>query len=120
MAFTACNRMEPVYNIDEAPVPAVAQQKLSSVQVGKIIAKTAVEKGWMVEQVKPGLLHCTIKWSEHSAVVDISYSKKSYSINLDSSQNLKEADGMIHRNYNERVQQLQAEIDKRLSLVAFN
>jgi len=120
MAFAACNRMEPVYNVEEDSVPTSTQQKLSSEQVGKIIAKTAIEKGWTVNQVKPGLLHCTLKWQNHSAIIDITYSKKNYSIELDTSQNLKESDGMIHRKYNQRVQQLQNEIDKRLSQVAYN
>jgi len=120
VAFTACNRMEPVYNVEEQAIPSGTQQKISSEQVGKIIAKAALDKGWLVNETKPGLLHCTIKWRDHSAVVDITYSNQSYSIELDTSQNLKESDGMIHRKYNERVQALQKEIDKKLSIVAYN
>ncbi len=41
VAFAACNRMEPVYNVEEDTAPAAAQQKISSEQVGKIIAKAA-------------------------------------------------------------------------------
>jgi len=119
VAFAACTRVEPVYNVEEDVVPTATQQKLSSEQVGKIIAKVAIEKGWTVNEIKPGNLHCTLKWHDHSAIVDITYSKTDYSIELDSSQNLKESDGMIHRKYNERVRDLQNEIDKRLSQVAY-
>jgi hypothetical protein len=120
MTCAACTRVEPVYNVEDAPVPVSTQQKLSSEQVGKIIAKAALEKGWTATEVKPGLLHCTLQWHGHIAIVDITYSRKDYSIELDSSQNLKESDGMIHRKYNERVQELQNEIDKKLSQIAYN
>jgi len=120
MAFTACNRMEPVYNVEGDAIPAGTQQKLSSEQVGKTITKTAIEQGWLVSEVKPGLLHCTIKWKDHSAIADITYTKQDYNIELDSSQNLKESNGMIHRKYNEYIHRLQNEIDKKLSQVANN
>jgi hypothetical protein len=118
LAVVACNRVEPVYNVEEDAIPDDAQPKLSSEQVGNIITKVAVAKGWTVHKVKPGELRCTIKWHDHSAVAIITYSKMNYSIELDSSQNLKEADGMIHRKYNERVQELQNEIDLKLSQTA--
>jgi hypothetical protein len=120
MAFSACSRTEPVYNVEADAIPVSAQQKLSSEQVGKLIAKAALDKGWSVKEVKPGLMHCTMKWRDHSATIDIKYSKHSYSIELDSSQNLKEEDGKIHRKYNQRIQKLQDEIDKRLSQISFN
>jgi len=120
VTFAACNRMEPVYNVEQDAVPTNAQQKLSSEQVGKIIAKAAIGKGWVVNEVKPGLLHCTLKWQDHLAAIDITYSKQDYSIELDSSQNLKESDGMIHKKYNQRVQDLQSDIDKKLSQTVFN
>jgi hypothetical protein len=120
IAFAACNRMEPIYNVEGDAIPAGTQQKLSSEQVGKAIAKAAIEQGWIVSEVKPGLLHCTIKWKDHSAIADITYTKQDYNIELDSSQNLKESDGMIHRKYNEYVHKLQNEIDKKLSQVAYN
>jgi hypothetical protein len=120
LAFAACARTEPVYNVEQDSVPASTQQKLSSEQVGKIIAQAALAKGWLVNEVRPGELHCTLKWRDHSASVNITYSKKDYSIGLDSSQNLKASDGMIHRKYNQRVRDLQNEIDKRLSQVSYN
>ncbi len=119
-AFASCARVEPVYNVEEDVVPAGTHQKYSSEQIGKMIAKTAIEKGWAVNEVKPGQLHCTLKWREHSATADITYSNKEYSIELDSSQNLKESDGMIHRKYNQRVRDLQNAIDKKLSQAAYN
>ncbi len=120
MTISACERTQPIYNVDHDVVPEATQEKLSAKQVGDIIAKTAVSKGWVVNRVKPGLLHCSIKWREHSAVVDITYSKHNYNIHLDSSENLLQSNGMIHRNYNERVQQLQDEIDRKLSGAAYN
>jgi hypothetical protein len=120
MAFAACHRLEPVYNVEQDSVPAGVQQKLSSEQIGRMIAKTAAGKGWVVSEVKPGLLHCIFKWRDHSAAINIAYSRQDYSIELDSSENLKESDGMIHRKYNKYVHDLQNEIDKKFSQAAFN
>jgi hypothetical protein len=120
IVFAACHRMEPVYNVEQDSVPTGVQQKLSSEHIGKMIAKTAASKGWVVKEVKPGLLHCVLKWKDHSAAINITYSKQDYSIELDSSENLKESDGMIHRKYNQYIRDLQNEIDKKFSEAAFN
>ena len=117
--FAACNRIEPIYNIENEAVPQEAQHNLSSDKIGTMIANTAFEKGWQVTRLKPGLLRCTLRWQDYAATIKIQYSKKDYSIVLESSENLKESEGMIHPKYNKLVKQLQAEIDKRLSLVAF-
>lgn len=140
MAVTACNHLDPVYNIDKAPVPNVAQQKFSSEQIGDIIAKAALNKGWVVDKAAPGLLHCTKKWNNHSAMAgietafsclngcspesitssaNITYSKQSYSIQLDPSQNLNQSDDVTYRRYNQYIQQLQSEIDMELSKAAY-
>jgi len=119
MAVTACHRVQPVYNVEGDAIPAAAQQKLSSEQVGKIIRKAALAKGWLVKEAKPGLLHCTLEWRGHTAEIDIAYSREDYSIELDSSENLKESNGNIHYKYNKRVQELQAEIDRRLSRAVY-
>jgi hypothetical protein len=120
VAFAACHRMEPVYNVEQDSIPTGVQQKLSSEQIGKMIAKTAIGKGWVVSEVKPGLLHCVLKWQDHTAAINITYSKQDYSIELDSSENLKESDGMIHKKYNKYIHDLQGEIDKKFSQAAFN
>jgi len=117
--LVACNHIEPVYNIENEAVPQEAQQHMNADKIGNVIANTALEKGWLVERSKPGLLRCTLKWQEHVAVIHIKYSNKDYSIELESSENLKAADGMIHPRYNKLIKQLEYEIDQKLSAVAF-
>jgi hypothetical protein len=120
IVVASCTRVEPIYNVEDDTVPADVQHKLSSEQVGKIIANAALEKGWTVRHGKPGHMQCTLKWRDHSATVDIAYSKNSYNIELDSSENLLQENGMIHKRYNEYVQQLQNKIDEKLSQADYN
>ncbi len=114
--LAGCHRTEPVYDVTDNPINKSIQDKYTQEQIGKIIIQAAVAKGWVVEKVKPGELHATIEWQSHSAISYIYYSKTEYSIELDSSDNLREKDGKIHRKYNTYVKQLRDEIDKRLSL----
>jgi len=120
VTLATCARQQVVYNVDQDAIPPATQQKLSSEQVGKVIAKAALAKGWTVKDIRPGKLHCMLKWRDHTATIDITYSKKEYSIELNSSENLQESDGMIHRRYNEYVRNLQNEIDTKLFDAAYN
>jgi len=52
----------------------------------------------------------TLHLREHTAIVDIPYSAKSYSILYKSSVNLTEKSGQIHKNYNGWVQNLDQRI----------
>ncbi len=117
LVLAGCNHTQPIYNVEQEAVPVSARQKVSTEQVGAIIVKVASNEGWIVEKTKPGLLHCKLNWREHTAVVDIVYSDKDYSIHHVSSENLKDQDGKIHRKYNERIHQLQDEIDRALSII---
>ncbi len=109
----ACNRTQPVYTVDDNRIPKPAES-LTQEQIKDIIIGAAHDKRWRIDEVGPGELRATLNWQNHSAISSILYSKKGYSIKLDSSKNLKEQNGVIHRKYNQEVQALEAEIDKRL------
>ncbi len=112
-----CHRSEPVYTVTDEKIPAVAQQ--GSVETVKAtIIQAAIDKGWRIQEIGPGELQATVAWKDHSATSNIFYSLKNYSITLDSSKNLKEQNGTIHRKYNQAVQALENEIDKRLYQIA--
>ena len=51
---------------------------------------------------------------KHTAVVEIPYSARSYSILYKSSANLDEGDGQIHNNYNGWIKNLAKGIDAQL------
>jgi hypothetical protein len=69
---------------------------------------------------RPGQIVGTLNVRSHTAVVDIPYSTKSYSITYSSSQNLKydEAAGTIHSNYNGWIQRLENTIRSRISALS--
>lgn len=113
--LSACHPVEPVYSVDHADVQYNMEQKISAEKVGSIIKKAALADRWVVKTMSDSKLRCTNSWKNHEAVIDITYSSQSYSINLVSSENLKEKDGMIHHKYNQLVHKLQHDIDHKLS-----
>jgi len=113
VGLTACNRTQPVYTVEDTRIPKPSEG-LTLDQIKDNIIQAALDKGWHVDDVGPGELRVTLKWKDHSAISSVFYNKKSYSIKLDSSRNLKEQNGQIHRKYNQEVQALEAEIDRRL------
>ncbi|WP_341894769.1 hypothetical protein [Ferrovibrio terrae] len=108
-----CHRVQPIYKVEDHPVPAAAQ-KADLVTLETAIYEAASSTGWLVEKVNPGLMRATQKWREHAATVDIVYSQKSYSINYAGSANLKADQDFIHRRYNSLVVKLEQEIERRL------
>ena len=118
LAVSACQRTEPIYNVENRTAAVPTSTSPSSEIIGDAIVRAAAATGWSLEAIGPGQYRGTMRWHTHSAVVDITYTDLSYSIVLDQSQNLLEGDGQIHRNYNRQVEQLEAEIDRQLSLAA--
>lgn len=115
LALAACDRTAPIYNVADRPVPTDAQKKLSEAQVGKIIARALISKGWHIDERAPGVFHCSMHWMGHDAFIKLTYSKSSYDITLVRSQNLLQENGVIHHNYNSRIEQLRTEIDQQLA-----
>ncbi|MBI3503622.1 MAG: hypothetical protein HY059_02175 [Proteobacteria bacterium] len=120
LIVASCRQSQPINNVSNHVVPGFAQQRLSEEKVGELIARAAVTTNWSVESAGTGRYRVTTRWREFSAIAEVAYTRQSYSIQLDSSQNLKEKNGMIHPRYNEKVRALTFEIDRQLNLAAFN
>jgi len=103
-------RVEPVQNVENAPVPA----GLDLTAVRNAIIDGCSVRSWVAQEVEDGMLQCTVQVRSHTAVVDISYSTENYSITYAHSVNLKYEDGEIHRNYNSWVQNLNGDIQNAL------
>lgn len=108
-----CNRVQPIYKVEDHPVPTLAQ-KANLATLETAIYEAASSNGWLVEKVNPGLMRATQKWREHTATVDIVYTQKTYSIRYAGSSNLKADQDWIHRRYNSLVATLEQEIERRL------
>jgi hypothetical protein len=114
LAITACHRMEAVYEVRNHPIPKVAREKLTGDKIGEAIMEASLAKNWRPDEDKSGHIRARTQWKDHTATVDIFYTQKDYSILLVSSENLKENEGEIHREYNRRVRALEDQIEAEL------
>jgi len=112
--LVGCSRVQPVLNFENTPVT----YNLQSEDVKAAIVTAAVNRGWVITSNEPGELTAKVSARDHSADIRIPYSEKYYSIIYVSSVNLKAANGNIHRNYNRWVNNLNADIQKQLALIA--
>lgn len=111
-----CGRCGPIQNVIDAPVPSASGRALSNEEIRKAIARAGATLGWQMATNTPGRVTGTLNVRKHTAVVEIPYSSKSYSINYKSSVNLDEgSDGTIHNNYNGWVKNLAKGIDAQLA-----
>ncbi|MBX3501731.1 MAG: hypothetical protein KF889_20000 [Alphaproteobacteria bacterium] len=113
LALAACGALGTgIYTVDK-PIPA-AVQPAGAYQIEAYINQAITTKGWKADKMRPGELRATQEWDNKVAVVTILYSPQRYSIRYHSSLNLDERDGTIDNQYNTRVRQLEAEIDRRM------
>jgi len=115
VTIAGCARTGPIYNVNEAPVATASGKAMTAAQVRSAIMAAGAALGWQMADAGPGKLVGTLNLRTHQAVVDIPYSSKSYSIVYRSSQNLNEANGTIHTNYNGWVQNLDRGIRANLA-----
>lgn len=118
--FTSC-RTAAVYNVTDTPINTGSGKEPTMEQVEQAIlgAATATKPAWSMKVLKPGHILATLHIRSHTAIVDITYNTKSYSINYNGSTNLKyDAEAKtIHSNYNGWIQNLDSAIKGRLSAV---
>ena len=109
-----CRGNLPVYNVSDAPV-AASKANPSLDEVGKTIQSAGVALGWQMRLTKPGHILGTLILRTHTAVVDVNYSVKSYSIAYKDSTDLKYDGQNIHPQYNTWIQNLDKRIRAQLS-----
>jgi L-cysteine desulfidase len=115
--MTGC-RGASVYNVIEAPISTT--KKASDDKIFKAIKAGAYTRGWHVKKIKEGEAQASINVrGKHTAVVQITYNKNSYSINYLNSQNLKynAEKNTIHKNYNSWVMNLNRAIQFELDSI---
>ena len=103
--LTGC-RTASIYNVSDSTIEA--RKGISQEQVYRAIKTAGTQLGWQISKEREGLAKGQIMLRDHSAVVEIPYSTKSYSINYKNSNNLKydASKQTIHKNYNGWVQNL--------------
>lgn len=108
-------RTAPIQNIEMAPIINSDQYYRSLPEVKNAIIAAGYGLGWQMSDVAPGHLVATLNVRAHQAIVDITYSQESYSINYKDSTNLKHKGDTIHSNYNGWVKRLSNAINQQLS-----
>ena len=108
----ACARHAPVYTVSEAAFAGDAPRSVRSEQ----IRRAGVGLGWMMEDVRPGLIRGTLNLRTHQAAVDIPYDRERFSIQYAGSTNLDHDGASIHSNYNGWVQRLEQTIVAQSSI----
>ena len=111
--FSGCGA-STLYNVQNHPMPV---KNLGDSKIQKAIKAAGAQLGWVITDVKPGLMKGSLHLRSHTAVVDIPYTESEYSINYVSSSNLNynPAKNTIHKNYNSWIQNLQNAIDVQLA-----
>ena len=114
LLLAAC-RTAPVYNVESAAFGA--PDGLTMKQAEAAIIRGGAARGWQMRTVSPGRLVGTLKIRAHTAIVDIAYDTKTFSITYKDSQNLKYDGTNIHSNYNGWVTNLANSIQAQVPLV---
>ena len=116
LVLSACTS-QPIYNVNDAVVSTTSGKSLTPGQVRSAIITAGTSLGWRVVDTGPGHLEGTLRLREHTAVVDIPYSASKFSIVFKRGENLDVREGLIHRNYNGWVSNLERSIRAELSRI---
>jgi hypothetical protein len=108
----------PIHNLEELPVSSSDGKPLTAEQVKNAIVAGGARGRWVASAQPGNVVRLTYTARTHVAVVNVSYSAKSYSIRYADSTNLGySADGgtgLIHPNYNKWVHSLRQAIEVSL------
>jgi hypothetical protein len=114
-----CSRTRPIYNVMNHPIPAIARP-LTDGDIARAITLAGASRGWNFVSVQPSQLRGTLDDGKHRAVIDVYYTQTTYSIMFNSSDNLKQSGGSIHRNYDNWIRNLERDIDAQLAIADVN
>lgn len=121
MILVASCRTAPVYNVTEAEIHTGSGIEPTLKQVEKAILNSAStnQPPWTMKVLEPGRILATLRVRSHIALVEITYTTKSYSITYNGSSNLKynPVEKTIHNNYNGWIQNLDSAIKFSLASI---
>lgn len=122
--LAACDRIQPIYQVDNHPVPQLSRP-MTLEQIEASIIRAGKSVNWQIRPLESGKLLGRTSWRRHSAVVSIEFDQRFFSIRYRSSDNLLagvateeepySGQKVIHREYNRRVRMLESAIDNELA-----
>lgn len=115
---TGCRGAGQIYNVKEAPITTSAGKELTVDQVGKAIVDAGIGLRWIMVVTKPGQIVATQNARNHTAIVDIAYDSKTYSMTYKDSVNLNynAEKQTIHEAYSGWIRNLDNAIKGRLAI----
>lgn len=115
LAFLVGCTSQPLQNVENMAIPEHSNGNQPTLaQIEQAVVSAAAKRGWIPNAVKPGLVTAKIDVRQHSAHVEIPYSRAAFSIHYKDSENLDYRRGSIHRNYNRWVANLAQDIKREL------
>ena len=115
LAGQGCRTTAPMLNVTNASLGAPPGAQVSLEDVSRAIWAAGKRLGWDIQPVRPGELTGTLNLRRHQAVVAITHTTSTFSINYRNSVNLRQHDGEIHRNYNNWVNNLARAIQAEMA-----
>ncbi len=110
LALAGCAKTAPVKHFKSE-----ITQNYTNDQVKNAIIEAGLSRDWVMTPQAPGVIQGRYTNRNHSAEVLIHYTNKGYEISYANSQNLLASEGKIHKNYNRWVNNLDHDIQVRLS-----
>ena len=107
--LAGCNSA-PIRNVSDAPVVTGSGKAVTAEQVRTAILGAGKGLGWSMTPADPGLVVGRITLRGHTAVIDVRYTPKTFSIQYKDSIDLNYQNGQIHKNYNGWVENLERDI----------
>ena len=116
--MAGCRGGGQIYNVKEAPIATSTGKELTLDQVGKAIVEAGVGLRWIMVTTKPGQIVATQNARSHTAIVDIAYDTKTYSMTYKDSVNLNynAEKQSIHKTYSDWIRNLDNAIKGRLAI----
>ncbi len=118
LSLSGC-RTSKIYNVHDASFASIQQSNLTLQDVKSAIIRAGVALGWKMVPKEEGHIIGTLALRSHLAVVDINYTKESYSIIYKDSTNLNYNGTHIHSNYNGWIQNLEKGINAQIAIAKY-
>ena len=114
LSLFACARQAPIKILENIPVA----YNLPISDVRDVILDAGDARGWLMTLTRPGVIEGLLLVRSHEVHIEITYDEKEYSIKYLDSKNLHYNNGSIHPKYNSWTQNLQIDIDRKLTQFA--
>ncbi len=115
LVLAGCATTQPIQNVEKSPIILPPGKSVTMQQVTTAIMRAGTRLGWQMQPGTAGKLSGRLDLRKHTALVDVTHDTKTYTITYRDSTNLDAKDGMIHRNYNGWVQNLDKAIRAELT-----